>query len=288
MHIRMAIALALILPMGVSSFVNAQAYPTKPLRIIVPFAAGGTTDILARLIGGRLSEKWGQQVVADNRPGAGGTIATTLAANATPDGYTLFLGSMGTHSMNVSIYSKLPFDPVKDFSPISLVANSSNLLAVHPSVPVSNLKELIKLAKSHPGKLNYSTSGSGSFNHMSAVLFQLMADINMTHIPYKGGSQALLAVVSGEANVIFQTVAPAIPLVKSNKIKALVVCAASRHPLLPDLPTASESGLPGFEISSWYGILAPATPQKKIVEKLHDAIAGIVKSPEGQKNLISL
>ena len=224
----------------------AQDYPVKPIRLVVPFGPGGTTDILARVIGDRLTERWGQQVLIDNRPGAGGNIAAEMTSRAAPDGYTLFLGSMGTQSMNISIYSKLAFDPVKDFAPISLVSNSANLLLIHPSIPANSVKELIQLAKAKPERFSYSTSGSGSFNHMSAELFNLMAGTKMVHIPYKSGGQALTSVVSGEADLVFQTMPAAIPFVEARRLKALAVCTLERHPLFPKLPTASESGLPGL------------------------------------------
>ena len=266
----------------------AQDYPVKTIRLIVPFGPGGTTDILARVIGDRLNDRWGQQVVIDNRPGAGGNIAAEQAARAAPDGYTIFLGSMGTQSINVSIYPKLAFDPLKDFAPISLVSNSANLLIVHPSIPVSSVKQLIQLARTKPDRFSYSTSGSGSFNHMSAELFNLMAQTKMVHIPYKSGGQALLAVVSGEADVLFQTMPAAIPFVESRRLKALAVCTIERHPLFPRLPTANESGLPGFDISTWYGILAPAATPKAIVASLNDALVQIIRSPATNKRLLEL
>jgi len=266
----------------------AQEYPVKPIRLVVPFGPGGTTDILARVIGDRLSERWRQQVLIDNRPGAGGNIAAELVARAAPDGYTIFLGSMGTQSMNVSIYSKLPFDPLKDFAPISLVSVSANLLLIHPSIPANSVKELIQLAKVKPDRFSYSTSGAGSFNHMSAELFNLMAGTKMVHIPYKSGAQTVTAVVSGEADLVFQTIPAALPLVEARRLKALAVCTLQRHPLFPNLPTANESGLPGFNISSWYGILAPGATPKPIVAALNDALVQIVKSPAASKRLLEL
>ena len=266
----------------------AQDFPVKPIRLIVPFGPGGTTDILARVIGERLGDRWGQQVLIDNRPGAGGNIAAELTARAAPDGYTIFLGSMGTQSINISIYPKLAFDPVKDFAPISLVSNSANLLIVHPSIPVNSVRQLIQLAKAKPDRFSYSTSGGGSFNHMSAELFNLMAGTRMVHIPYKSGSQALLSVVSGEADLLFQTMPAAIPFVESGRLKALAVCTIERHPLFPKLPTANESGLPGFDISTWYGILAPAATPKETVNKLNDALVQIIRNPATNKRLLDL
>jgi len=266
----------------------AQDYPVKPIRLIVPFGPGGTTDILSRVIGERLGERFGQQVLIDNRPGAGGNIAAELTARAAPDGYTIFLGSMGTQSINISIYPKLAFDPLKDFAPVSLVVNSANLLLVHPSIPANTVKQLIELAKAKPERFSYSTSGSGSFNHMSAELFSLMANIKMVHIPYKSGGQALTAVVSGEADVLFQTIPPTLPFVESRRLKPIAVCTLERHPLFPKLPTANESGLPGFDISTWYGILAPAATPKAIVDKLNDALVQVIKNPATHKRLLDL
>ena len=280
-----------VLPLLAACFAppaQAQDYPVKPIRLVVPFGPGGTTDILARVIGDRLSERWRQQVLIDNRPGAGGNIAAELVARAAPDGYTIFLGSMGTQSMNVSIYSKLPFDPLKDFAPISLVSVSANLLLIHPSIPANSVKELIQLAKVKPDRFSYSTSGAGSFNHMSAELFNLMAGTKMVHIPYKSGAQTVTAVVSGEADLVFQTIPAALPLVEARRLKALAVCTLQRHPLFPNLPTANESGLPGFNISSWYGILAPGATPKPIVAALNDALVQIVKSPAASKRLLEL
>ncbi len=256
----------------------AQEFPAKPIRLIIPFGPGGTTDILGRVIGERMTARWGQQVIIDNRPGAGGNIAAEQTVRAPADGYTLFIGSMGTQSINVSIYSKLPFDPLKDFTPISLVANSANLLLVHPSIPARNVKQLIALARTKPGRLSYSSSGSGSFNHMSAELMKLMAQIDMVHIPYKSGAQAVTAVVSGEADLIFQTIPGALPFMDSGRLRALAVCSIERHPLFPQLPTASESGLPGFEISTWYGILGPAGIPPPVVAKLNEGLVQIVSA----------
>jgi tripartite-type tricarboxylate transporter receptor subunit TctC len=266
----------------------AEAYPAKPIRLVIPFAPGGTTDILGRVIGERLTAQLGQQIVVENRGGAGGNIAAEAVARSAPDGYTLFLGSMGTQAMNGAIYPKLAFDPIRDFAPITRLVNSANLLVVHPSTPVRSVKEVIQLAKARPGQLNYSTSGVGSFNHMSAELFQMMSGVRMVHIPYKSGGQALTAVLVGEAQILFQTIPAAVPFIESGKLRALAVCASDRHPLFPKLPTASESGLPGFEISTWYGILAPAATPADLVARLNAALVEVVKAPVTQKRLADL
>jgi tripartite-type tricarboxylate transporter receptor subunit TctC len=280
-----AVMLALAVAAGDAA---AQGYPAKAVRIVVPFGAGGTTDILARVIGERLAERWNQQVVIDNRPGAGGNIAVEIVARSAADGYTLLLGSMGTQSVNVSIYSKLAFDPVRDFAPASLIVNSANLLLVHPSIPAATVKELIRLAKTKPDRFSYSSSGSGSFNHLSAELFNLMAGTRMVHIPYKSGAQTLTSVVSGEADILFQTIPPVQPYLEARRLKALAVGTIRRHPLFPQLPTVSESGLPGFEVSTWYGILAPAGTPAAIVAGLSQTLADIVKSPAARKRLQEL
>ncbi len=281
-------ALVSLIAAGVSLAAAAQDYPVKPIRLVVPFGPGGTTDILSRVVGERLAERLGQQVIIDNRPGAGGNIAAELTARAAPDGYTIFLGSMGTQSINVSIYPKLAFDPVNDFAPVSLVSNSANLLLIHPSIPANSVKELIQLAKAKPDRFSYSTSGAGSFNHMSAELFNLMAGTRMVHIPYKSGAQTLTAVVSGEADLAFQTIPAAVPMVEAKRLKPLAVCTLQRHPLFPNVPTASESGLPGFDISTWYGILAPAATPKAIIANLNDALVQIMKTPATNKRLREL
>ena len=266
----------------------AEAYPAKPIRLVIPFAPGGTTDILGRVIGERLTVHLGQQIVVENRGGAGGNIAAEAVARSAPDGYTLFLGSMGTQAMNGAIYPKLAFDPIRDFAPITRLVNSANLLVVHPSLPARSVKDVIQLAKSRPGQLNYSTSGVGSFNHMSAELFQMMSGVRMVHVPYKSGGQALTAVLVGEAQILFQTIPAAVPFIESGKLRALAVCASERHPLFPKLPTASESGLPGFEISTWYGILAPAATPTDLVARLNAALIEVVKAPVTQKRLADL
>ncbi len=268
-----------------SSAAYAQEFPSRPIRIVVPFTAGGAADILARIVGEKFAEMWGRPAVIDNRSGAGGNIAAEIVAKAPPDGYTLLMGSMGTQAMNVSLYRKLPFDPVRDFAPISVVAKNPNLLAVHPSVPVASVKELIAFAKARPGKLNYSSSGTGSMGHMSAELFKLMTGVRIVQVPYKGGAPAVTAVISGEADVLFIVLPPVLPHVKAGRLKAIAMGSRERHALLPEVPTVIESGLPGFEVRQWYGLLAPAGTPREVVAKLHAAVHRIVNPPETSKRI---
>ena len=264
----------------------AQGYPGQPIRFIVPYAAGGGVDIVARAIAPKLSERLGQSVVIDNRGGAGGNIGTELAAKAEPNGYTLVMGA-AAFAINVSLYRKLPFDPLKDFVPISLIAATPNILAVHPAVPAKSVRELIQLARAKPGSLNYASAGNGTTSHLAAELFKTMASINMVHIPYKGTSPAVVALLSGEVAVML---APALTLlthIKANKVRGLAVTGTKRSPAFPGLPTVAESGLPGFEARQWYGVLAPAGTPKEIVTRLNSEIVTIVRSPEVTKRFLS-
>ncbi|RZS78048.1 Bug family tripartite tricarboxylate transporter substrate binding protein [Pigmentiphaga kullae] len=267
---------------------SADAYPSKPIRIVIPFAPGGTVDILGRVLGEQLGTRLGQPIIIDNRPGAGGNIAAANVARADPDGYTLFLGSMGTQSMNGAIYAKLPFDPIADFAPIARLVTSANLLVVHSSIKAKSVRELIDYLKARPGQVNYASAGIGSFNHISAVLFETMAGVKMTHVPYKSGGQALNSVLAGETQLVFQTIPAAVPYIQSGKLSALAVCSEERHPLFPDLPTASESGLPGFEINTWYGMLAPAATPRAVIDKLHAALVQTLQDAAIRKRLTEL
>ncbi len=264
----------------------AQGYPSQPIRLIVPYAAGGGVDIVARAIAPKLWERLGQPVVIDNRGGAGGNIGTGLAAKTEPNGYTLVMGA-AAFAINVSLYRKLPFDPVKDFVPISLIAATPNILAVHPAVPAKSVRDLIRLAKAKPGSLSYASAGNGTTSHLAAELFKTMAGVNIVHIPYKGTSPAVVGLLSGEVAIML---APALTLlthIKANKVKGLAVTGAKRSPAIPELPTVAESGLPGFEARQWYGVLAPAGTPKEIVARLNSEIVGIVRSPELTKRFLS-
>jgi len=274
-----------IAALGVAWSASAQEFPSATVRIVVPFAPGGAADILARIVAEKLTEQWSRPVVIDNRAGAGGNIAAELVAKSKPDGHTLFMGSMGTQAMNVSLYRKLGFDPARDFAPLSVVAKNPNLLAVHPSVPVQTVSGLIKLAKANPDKLNYSSSGSGSMGHMSAELFKLLTGTRIAHVPYKGGAPAVTAVVAGEAELLFIVLPPILPHVKSQRVRPIAMGTSERHPLLPQVPTVIESGVPGFEVRQWYGLLAPAATPKDTLTRLYAAIERVLRLPEVAKRI---
>lgn len=265
-----------------------QAYPTKPIRMICPFPPGGTTDVVARLVAQKLTEAWKEQVIVDNRTGAGGIIGTELAAKSPADGYTVLLGSITTHAVNPALYKKLNFDPVKDFTPVSLVVSSPQLLAVHPSVPAKSVKDLIALAKSKPGQLNYASAGVGTSPHLTFELFKSMAGIDVVHVPYKGTGPAITELIAGQVQMMITGVVALMPHVKSGKLRGLGVTSAKRVAALPDLPTVAESGVPTFDVSSWFGVFLPANTPKPIVTKMNQEIRKIVEIPDVRQRLISL
>ena len=264
----------------------AQAdFPAKPITIVVPFSAGGTTDILARVVGQYMSRDLGQPVVVDNRAGAGGNIGGQAAARSPADGYTLFMGTVGTHAINQSLYKKMPFDPIKDFAPLSRVAMVPNLLVANPSQPFKNVKEMIAYAKAHPGKINFGSSGNGSSIHLSGELFKQMAGVDMQHVPYRGSAPAVSDLLGGQISVMFDNMPSAIPHVKGGKLRALAVTTAKRSPALPDVPTIAEAGVPGYEATSWFGLLAPAGTPAPVVAKLNASILKALADPEVKKKL---
>jgi tripartite-type tricarboxylate transporter receptor subunit TctC len=246
----------------------AQSYPTAPIRMVVGFPPGGVADVLARIIGPKLADSLGQPVVVENRPGAGSNIAAEVVARATPDGYTLFVFST-VNAVNVSLYSKLSYDPVKDFAPVSMLASMANLLVVHPSVPSQSVRELIALAKAKPGQLNFGSAGNGSTQHISAQLFLMMAEVDMVHVPYKGSVPAMTALLGGEIPLMFNVISTALPHVKAGKVRALAITTARRSSLVPDLPTVAEAGLPGFEYVAYFGLQAPARTSSEVIAKLN-------------------
>ena len=267
--------------------VSAQSYPTKPIRLVVPFPAGGTTDVLARAAAQKLTETLGQPVVVDTRPGAGGNIGAELVAKSPPDGYTLLMGTVGTHAINPSLYPKMPYDHVRDFVPVILVAGVPNVLVINPALPVNSVQELIAYAKANPGKLNFASSGNGTSIHLSGELFKTMAGVQITHVPYKGSAPALQDLVGGQVQLMFDNLPSALALIKGGRLKALAVTSKERAPALPDVPTMAESGLPGFEASSWFGLLAPAGTPQPVVAKLNAEIAKWLASPEAKEKLLA-
>ena len=271
---------ATLLAMSFPSLAQQPAWPAKPLRIIVPYPPGGTSDILARAVGQKLSEAWGQPVVVENKPGATGNIGADFVAKSPADGYTVLLADIGSLAIAPSVTRNLPFDPVKDFAPVVMVAYSPHLLVVHPSVPARDTKELIALAKAKPDSMNFAVSGIGGANHLAGIEFAQRAGVKWSYIPYKGGAQALTDMVGGQANVMFNGMLATWPFVKDGKLKALAISSAQRFAAAPDIPTVAESGLPGFETGSWQGIVAPAGTPAAVVAKMHDAVMTVLATPE--------
>lgn len=268
-----------------TAWVAAQEYPSKPVRLIVPFAPGGGNDIVARAIAQQLSASLGRQFVVDNRAGAGGVVGAELAAKSPADGYTLFLGGVGSHAVNPNLHARLPYDPVTDFAPITLIASAPSVLVVHPSVPARTIEEFTALAKANPGKLNFASNGNGSSAQLAAVLYESMAGVRMVHVPYKGLAPALADLLSGEVQLMFSSMVAIIPHIKTGRLRALAVTGKKRSPLLPEVPTLEESGLRGYEAGSWYGILAPAGTPPQIVAKLNAGIVQALQQPAVRERL---
>lgn len=266
--------------------VSGQNYPTKPIRAVVPAAPGGASEVLARTIGQKLTESWAQQVVVDIRAGGQGIIGSQIVANSAPDGYTILIVATG-YAVNPSLY-RLPYDTLRDFERITVLATSPNVLVVHPSVPARSVKELIALAKAKPGQLNYASSGVGGGGHLSIELFKWMAELDIVHVPYKGGGEATGAVVAGQVHLLSTSTGAAMPQVRAGRLRALAVTSAKRSPEFQDLPTVAESGLPGYDVTSWFGVLAPGGTPRNIVYKLRDEIARILKLPDVRSRLASL
>jgi tripartite-type tricarboxylate transporter receptor subunit TctC len=265
---------------------QAQAFPTKAITIIVPFSAGGTTDILARVLGQFMSKDLGQPVVIDNRAGAGGNIGTQLVARAAPDGYTILMGTVGTHAINQSLYPKLAFDPIKDFAPLTRVALVPNLLVANPAQPFKTVKELMAYAKANPGKVTFGSSGSGTSIHLSGELFKQMAGVDIQHVAYKGSAPAANDLLGNHIAIMFDNMPSAIGHVKAGKLRPLAVTTAQRSPALPDVPTIAEAGVPGYEATSWFGLLAPAGTPAPVVTKLNAAILKALADPDVKKKLL--
>lgn len=263
----------------------ADAYPSRAMRMIVPFPPGGGTDIMGRTVAAKLSESFSVQVVVDNRGGAGGIIGTELAAKANPDGHTLLMGSVSTISINPSLHKKLPFDTVRDLAPISLMASTPSVLVVTASLPVKSVKDLIALAKSKPGQLNFSSAGSGTSHHLGGELFKVMAGIELVHVPYKGTAPAVTDLVSGQVAMMIANMPAVMPMIKAGRLKPLAVTTLQRSSLMADLPTMAESGVPGFEVIIWYGVLAPSGIPKPIISRLNQEIKKIVQIPDVKERL---
>ena len=266
----------------------AQSYPAKPVRLIVPYAAGGITDVLARMIGQGLNEAWGQPMITENRPGAAGNIGTDYVAKSAPDGYTLLVNSGPTMAISSSLFAKLSYEPIKDFAPVTLAVVLPNILVVHPSVPVKSVRELIALLKSNPGKLNFASAGTGTVGHMAGELFKLMARVNMVHVPYKGAAPAVADLLGGQVDLFFDTIASSLPHVKAGKLRLLAISSAKGSPLLPGVPTISEAGLPGFDANPSFGVFAPSMTPPAVVNQLSTEIAKVLGRPAIKQQLENL
>jgi len=266
----------------------AQSYPVKPIRVVVPFGAGSNTDILARTMAVRVTESWGQQVIVDNRPGAGGNIGADLVAKAPPDGYTIVLGAASVLAINQSLYSTMPYDSATAFAPITNMVKTTNVLIVNPSLPVKSVKDLITYGKANPGKLTFASAGAGGTIHLSGELFKSMTGVEMVHIAYKSSPLAQIDIISGQVHLMFDAMPTALPQVKAGKLRALAVTTAKRSSQLPDLPTIAEAGVPGFEASGWFGFAAPAGTPRAVVRKLNTELVRILNLPEVKERLIGL
>ena len=279
------LAIVVALASGLPVTASAQTFPSKPIRIVVPFPAGGTSDILTRLIGGKMNEAWGQQVLADNRPGANGNIGADMVARAAPDGHTLVLMDVGNLAISPSVFAKLPFDIIKDFAPVTVVSYSPHILATHPSMPAKTVKEIITLAKARPGKLNYAT-GLGGAPHMAGLMFAYRSGINWAYIPTKGGFANIMLVTTGEADLLFNGMLATLPHTKSGRLRLIAVSSEKRFPTLPDTPVVAETpGLEGFVTGSWQGVLAPAKTPPELVARLQTEIARIIHTPDMKEKL---
>jgi tripartite-type tricarboxylate transporter receptor subunit TctC len=260
----------------------ARSYPDKPIRMVVPFAPGGATDIFARLVAQKLSESLGQQVVVENKPGAGGNLGADAVAEAAPDGHTIVMGTVGTHAINGSLYASMPYDAQKDFEPVALVAAVPNVMVVNPKVPAATVQEFVDYARSRPGQVNMASSGNGTSIHMSGELFKQQTGVDMTHVPYKGSGPALTDLLGGQVQVMFDNLPPSMPHIRSGSLRALAVTSPKRSPALPDVPTVAEAGVPGYEATSWFGVFAPAGTPRPIVDRLNAEINEALASPDAK------
>ncbi len=283
-------SLLMVLPLLVISTTalaqSAPGWPAKPIRWISPFAPGGGADITSRIIAQKLSPALNQQVLVDNRGGAGGNIGVDIAAKSAPDGYTVVLGTIGPIAINVSLYKKLPFDPVKDLLPVTQAANALNVLVVHPSLPAKTVKEVIAIAKARPGELSFGSSGLGATDHLAGELFKTLTGVNMVHVPYKGGAPAMLDLMAGQVQTVFSTVSTAIGAIKGGKVRAIAMTGDKRFELMPELPTIAQAGVPGFEVRNWYGVFVPAGTSKEIVARLNAELVKVLQMPDVKAKLL--
>ena len=283
---RLVLILAIAGGLGCAAPAAAQGtFPSHPAKLVVPFPPGGPLDVIGRLIAQKLTEAWGQTVVVDNRPGAGGNIGADIVAKSPPDGYAVVMGALSPHAVTPSLYTTMPYDAVKDFAPITLVAVTPNVLVVNQSLPVNSVKELIAYAKANPGKLAFGSGSSGSAGHLAGELFKVDTGVDMVHVPYKGGAPATQALLAGDTQLMFDNLANAMPQVKAGKLKALAVTTAQRSKLAPELPTMAEAGVPGFDISTWFGLLAPAGTPRDVIAKWNGEVVRILNTPEMRERI---
>ena len=282
---RFATIVVAALALAAAGGANAQNYPVKPLRFVIPYPPGGPLDIMGRLIGLRLQDAWGQPVVVDNRAGAGGNIGADMVAKSPPDGYTLLMGAVATHAINPSLYSKVSFDPFRDFMPVALVAQVPNILVVNPLVPAASVSDLIRLARAKPGSLNFASGSTGSTGHLAGELFNTLAGVRMVHVPYKGGAPAMQDLLGGQVQLMFDNLANALPQVKAGKLRALAVTTDRRSPYVPDIPTVEESGVPGFDLTTWFGVFVSSGTSRDIVNRLNGEIVRILALPDSRQRL---
>ncbi len=266
----------------------AQAYPNKTVRLVVPQSAGGGADILARSVAEKLSKSWGVQVIVDNRLGAAGIIGTQLVAQAAPDGYTLLMGAISTHAINRGLYRNLPYDPVKDFVPITMIASAPLLVVVHPSLPVKSVQELIALARAKPGQLSFASAGSGNSTHLAGEMFKMLANVDILHVPYKGATPAEIDLMAGHASLMFSSILSAMPHSNAGRMRALAVSSARRTSVMPELPTVAESGLAAYDVNPWYGLFAPAGTPREIIDKINREVLGILQLPDVKERFATL
>jgi tripartite-type tricarboxylate transporter receptor subunit TctC len=282
----LALLAAMLSPLA-SSSVEAQGYPSRPITLIVPFPPGSTTDLVGRIVQDELAKAFGQPVVIENRGGAGGSVGSEAVARSAPDGYTLLMGTIGTHSINPAVYSKINYDPIKDFEPVIQFGTAPNVLVVHPDLPIKSVDDLIAYIKANPGKVNYGSSGNGTSNHLSGAMFVARNGLNATHIPYKGGAEAITGLLRGDLQFMFYHYLPLLGHIKEGKLRAIANTNATRIDALPDVPVMKEAGMNDFEVSAWFGVWAPAKTPEDVVKKLNQAILKIIGSPEVKARLLA-